>query len=40
MLWSDESKFNQFGSDGIKFIPRPLKQRLSRRYQLPIAQIT
>lgn len=35
VLWSDESKFNLFGSDGINFVRRPPKQRYCPRYQLP-----
>ena len=35
VLWSDESKFNLFGSDGINFVRRPPGQRYSPRYQLP-----
>lgn len=35
VLWSDESKFNLFGSDGINYVRRPPKQRYSPRYQLP-----
>ena len=27
MLWSDESKFNMFGSDGIKYVRRPIGLR-------------
>ena len=33
-MTNSKSKFNPFGSDGIKFIPRPPKQRLYPRYQL------
>jgi transposase len=35
VLWSDESKFNMFGSDGIRWIRRPIGQRNNIRYQLP-----
>lgn len=35
VLWSDESKFNLFDSDGIKYVRRPPKQRFSPKYQLP-----
>lgn len=35
VLWSDESKFLLFGSDGIKYIRRPVGQRFHPKYQLP-----
>lgn len=35
VLWSDESKFMMFGSDGIKYIRRPVGQRINPKYQLP-----
>jgi transposase len=35
VLWSDESKFNMFGSDGIKYIRRPIGQRFNPKYQFP-----
>jgi hypothetical protein len=35
VLWSDESKFNLFGSDGLKYLRRPDGQRFNRRYILP-----
>lgn len=35
ILWSDESKFMLFGSDGIKFVRRPVGQRFNPKYQLP-----
>lgn len=35
VLWSDESKFLLFGSDGIKYVRRPDGQRFNPRYQLP-----
>ena len=35
MLWSDESKFNLFGSDGIKYVRRPKGKRFEPKYQLP-----
>jgi transposase len=35
VLWSDESKFNLFGSDGLKYVRRPDGQRFNRRYILP-----
>ena len=34
-LWSDESKFNLFGSDGIKYVRRPEGKRFEPKYQLP-----
>lgn len=35
VAWSDESKFNLFGSDGIKYIRRPIGTRFDPKYQLP-----
>lgn len=35
ILWSDESKFNLFSSDGIRYIRRPVGERFNRRYQVP-----
>lgn len=35
VLWSDESKFNLFSSDGIKYIRRPKNERYNIRYQVP-----
>ena len=35
ILWSDESKYNLFSSDGIKYIRRPENQRDNVRYQVP-----
>jgi Transposase/DDE superfamily endonuclease len=35
ILWSDESKFNLFGSDGQKYVRRPVLKRYDKRYQLP-----
>ncbi|KAK6025514.1 transposase [Ostertagia ostertagi] len=35
VLFSDESKFNLMGSDGIKYIRRPLGRRFDPLYQLP-----
>uniref|UniRef100_A0A914YUJ1 Transposase n=1 Tax=Panagrolaimus superbus TaxID=310955 RepID=A0A914YUJ1_9BILA len=35
VLWSDESKFNLFGSDGKRYIRRPVNQRFNPRYQIP-----
>lgn len=35
VLWTDESKFMMFGSDGIKYIRRPKGERYNPRYQLP-----
>ena len=34
MLWTDESKFNRFGSDGKQYVHRPKNQELSPRYTL------
>lgn len=34
-LWSDESKFQMFGSDGKRYIRRPTGERNNHRYQLP-----
>lgn len=35
VLFSDESKFMIFGSDGIKFVRRPVGKRFDPKYQLP-----
>jgi len=35
LLWSDESKFNLFSSDGIRYIRRPVNKRFDVRYQVP-----
>lgn len=35
ILWSDESKFMLFGSDGIKYIRRPAGHRFDPKYQIP-----
>lgn len=35
VLFSDESKFNLFGSDGKKYVRRPQGQRYNSRYQIP-----
>lgn len=35
VLWSDESKFNLFSSDGIRYVRRPHGQRYNPRYQVP-----
>lgn len=35
VLWSDESKYNLFSSDGIKYVRRPKNQRNNVRYQVP-----
>ena len=35
ILWTDESKFMMFGTDGIKFIRRPKGKRYDPKYQLP-----
>ena len=34
MLWTDESKFNRFRSDGKQYVRRPQNQVLSPRYTL------
>lgn len=35
VIWSDESKFLLFGSDGIQYVRRPLGRRFDPKYQLP-----
>jgi transposase len=35
ILWSDESKFDLFGSDGIHYVRRPVGMRNDVRYQIP-----
>uniref|UniRef100_A0A8R1ENK8 Uncharacterized protein n=1 Tax=Caenorhabditis japonica TaxID=281687 RepID=A0A8R1ENK8_CAEJA len=35
VLWSDESKFMLFGSDGIYYLRRPVGTRYNRKYQTP-----
>lgn len=35
VLWSDESKFNLFSSNGIKYVCRPKNERYNVRYQVP-----
>lgn len=35
VLWSDESKFNLFSSDGIRWVRRPKRQRFQIKYQVP-----
>lgn len=35
ILWSDESKFNMFSTDGIRFVRRPVGKRNNLRYQIP-----
>lgn len=35
VLWSDESKFNLFGSDGINYVRRPAGKRFDRKYTRP-----
>uniref|UniRef100_A0A915E512 Transposase n=1 Tax=Ditylenchus dipsaci TaxID=166011 RepID=A0A915E512_9BILA len=35
VLWSDESKFNLFSSDGIRYVRRPPGKRYDVRYQMP-----
>ena len=34
VLWTDESEFNRFGSDGKQYVCRPQNQELSPRYTL------
>lgn len=34
VLWSDESKFNLFNSDGIRYVRRPIGQRFNPKYQV------
>ena len=35
VLWSDESKFSLFGSDGISYVRRPIGKRYHQQYQIP-----
>lgn len=35
VLWSDESKFNLFSSDGIHYVRRPPGHRYNPKYQVP-----
>jgi transposase len=35
VVWTDESKFLLFGSDGINYVRRPIGQRFNPKYQLP-----
>lgn len=35
MLWSDESKFNLFSSDGIHYVRRPPGKKFDPKYQVP-----
>lgn len=35
VLFSDESKFNLFGSDGISYVRRPVNTRYDPKHQLP-----
>ena len=35
ILWSDESKNNLFGSDGIRFVRRPAGKRFDKKYTRP-----
>lgn len=35
IIWSDESKFMLFGSDGIRYVRRPVGARYDPKYQLP-----
>lgn len=34
MLWTDESKYNRFGSDEKKYVQRPINQRFNPRYTI------
>uniref|UniRef100_A0AC34QLD3 Transposase n=1 Tax=Panagrolaimus sp. JU765 TaxID=591449 RepID=A0AC34QLD3_9BILA len=35
VIWSDESKFLLFGSDGISYVRRPVNERFNPKYQIP-----
>ena len=35
MLWSDESKYNLFSSDGAKYVRRPKNKREDPQYTVP-----
>lgn len=35
VLWSDESKFKLFGSDGRQYVRRPVGARFKAKYQIP-----
>uniref|UniRef100_A0A8R1E800 Transposable element Tcb1 transposase n=2 Tax=Caenorhabditis japonica TaxID=281687 RepID=A0A8R1E800_CAEJA len=35
VLWTDESKFMLFGSDGISYVRRPVGSRFNTKYQTP-----
>lgn len=35
VVWSDESKFMLFGSDGIRYVRRPVGERFNPKFQLP-----
>uniref|UniRef100_A0A7I5ECG5 Paired domain-containing protein n=1 Tax=Haemonchus contortus TaxID=6289 RepID=A0A7I5ECG5_HAECO len=35
VIWSDESKFVLFGTDGISFVRRPVNKRFDPKYQIP-----
>lgn len=35
VLWSDESKFNLFSTDGIRYVRRPIGKRNDPKYQIP-----
>lgn len=35
VLWSDESKYNLFGSDGVKYVRHPVGSRFDPKYQTP-----
>lgn len=35
VLWSDESKYNLFGSDGIRWVRRPANERFNPKYTIP-----
>ena len=39
VLWTDESKFNRFGSDGKQYVRRPQNQELSPRYTLKTVKL-
>ena len=38
VLFSDESKFMIFSSDGIRYVRHPVGHRLNPKYQLPIVK--
>lgn len=35
VIWSDESKFNLFGSDGLRYVRRPTGKRWDPKYVIP-----